>query len=233
MRCMGHSSSLCGSIFGNLFDLQCTMAGSYSFQAAGAGLRNTLRFPSAEEGFGIGDRDWFVRKVVIGALGLDPAEVFCLQFNLAEGGYELSITRDDRFRTVESLCRTSMKVITVLLYNPYVGDATVTGFLAKYGKVDPLVRYLRDGYGIWAARRQFRVLLADDSDGAEVLKHPPAYFNIGAERGFLFYNGQLPFCRKCCVFGHMAVGCAQLRCRNCGGKEHGAASCKVPKKCHH
>lgn len=76
------------------------------------------------------------------------------------------------------------------------------------------------------------MLLGEDPDSADGLRHPPAYFSIGADRGFLFYSGQPVFCRQCRSFGHLATGCVQVRCRNCGGTGHGAASCEAQRTCH-
>lgn len=198
----------------------------------------------------IGGREWFVKNVVIDGLKVDPGQVFCLQWNAAENGYDLMLHSQvsyDRllaactaraesvpfslFR-VEPLGQRSVRIVTVHMYNPYVGDAAVALFLGRYGKVDKPVKYLRDSYGIWSGRRQFRVLLGDDPDSSDGLRHPPAYFTVGGERGFLFYSGQPSFCRQCRSFGHMAAGCAQVRCRNCGGAGHGAASCAAPRVCH-
>uniref|UniRef100_A0AAQ4PYJ5 CCHC-type domain-containing protein n=1 Tax=Gasterosteus aculeatus aculeatus TaxID=481459 RepID=A0AAQ4PYJ5_GASAC len=118
------------------------------------------------------------------------------------------------------------------MYNPYVGDETVISWLSRYGKVESAVRYLRDSFGIWSGRRQFKVLLEDNPGGGGGLRHPPAYFSIGEDRGFLFYSGQPSFCRQCRSFGHMATDCTEGRCRNCGGRGHSVAACGAPKTCH-
>ena len=217
-------------------------------QAAGvAGLRNAVRFVWKETARG--GREWFVKTVLIGGLKVDPGQVFCLQWNPSDNGYDLTMHSQvsyDRlmatctakaesepfsFFKVEPLGERNVRIITVHMYNPYVGDAAVALYLGRYGKVDKPVKYLRDNYGIWSGRRQFRVLLGDDSESGDGLRHPPAYFTFGGERVFLFYSGQPSFCRQCRGFGHMASGCAQFRCRNCGGAGHGAASCAAPRAC--
>lgn len=181
---------------------------------------------------------------------MDPGQVFCLQWNGSEGSYDLTVHSQalyDRvlgtckekaelapfssFR-VEPLCKRNIRIITVHVYNPYVGDEAVAMFLSRYGMVDKTAKYLKDSYGIWSGRRQFRVHLGDDPDSSDGLQHPPAYFSIGADRGFLFYSGQPSFCRQCRSFGHLAAGCAWVRCRNCGSPGHGAASCAAPRACH-
>ncbi|CAG5865167.1 unnamed protein product, partial [Menidia menidia] len=193
----------------------------------------------------VGGRDWFVKTVLIDGLKVDPGQVFCLQWNPADNGYDVTLHSQvmyDRLLMtckakaesvpfslfkVEPLGQRNVRVITVHMYNPYVSDAALAVFLGRYGKVDKPVKYLRDNYG----RRQFRVLLGEDPESGDGLRHPPAYFSLGGERGFLFYSGQPSFCRQCRSFGHLAAGCTLIRCRNCGGEGHGAASCSRPKTC--
>uniref|UniRef100_A0A671VCS2 CCHC-type domain-containing protein n=1 Tax=Sparus aurata TaxID=8175 RepID=A0A671VCS2_SPAAU len=43
---------------------------------------------------------------------------------------------------------------------------------------------------------------------------------------------QPSFCQQCRSFGHLAAGCAQVRCRNCGSPGHGAASRAALRVCH-
>ena len=226
------------------------MAGGQDQQSArGAGLRNTLQFVWKNKGQQIGNREWFIKTVIIEGLKVDPGHVYCLQRNMAAEGYDLSLNSEALYRRcmdtckekaasepfsnfqVYPLCRLDLKVITVHVYNPYVGDDSIGAFLGRFGKVSPGVRYLRDGYGIWSGRRQFRVALNRDPDGAEKLAHPPAYFSIGADRGYLFYSGQPSFCRHCRSFGHVATGCNLLKCRNCGKPGHGAATCREARVC--
>uniref|UniRef100_A0AAY5L8A8 Zinc finger CCHC domain-containing protein n=1 Tax=Esox lucius TaxID=8010 RepID=A0AAY5L8A8_ESOLU len=125
-----------------------------------------------------------------------------------------------RFR-IFPLCRLNVKVITVHMYNPYVGDDRVMAFLGRFGNV----------FGIWSGRRQFRVTLYKDSKGLDGLLHPLAFFSIGADQGYLFHSGQPPFCRNCWSFGHQAAGCGLLRCRNCGLTGQVIADCKEPWFC--
>ncbi|CAG6021027.1 unnamed protein product [Menidia menidia] len=182
----------------------------------------------------VGGQDWFVKTVLIDGLKVDPGQVFCLRWNPADNGYDVTLHSQVMYDRVLMTCKAesvpfslfkveplgqrNVRVITVHMYNPY-------------GKVDKPVKYLRDNYGIWSGRRQFRVLLGEDPESGDGLRHPPAYFSLGGERVFLFYSGQLSFCRQCRSFGHLAAGCTLIRCRNCGGEGHGAASCSQPKTC--
>uniref|UniRef100_A0A3B3T6K2 CCHC-type domain-containing protein n=1 Tax=Paramormyrops kingsleyae TaxID=1676925 RepID=A0A3B3T6K2_9TELE len=63
--------------------------------------------------------------------------------------------------------------------------------------------------------------------------HPPAYFSIGPNRGYLFYTGQPTFCRSCQGHGHKAEDCPDLKCRNCLEPGHMAKDCKGPQRCRH
>lgn len=145
------------------------MAGGQDQQSArGAGLRNTLQFVWKNKGQQIGNREWFIRMVIIEGLKVDPGHVYCLQRNMAAEGYDLSLNSEALYRRcmdtckekaasepfsnfqVYPLCRLDLKVITVHVYNPYVGDDSIGAFLGRFGKVSPGVRYLRDGYGIWS-----------------------------------------------------------------------------------
>ena len=83
-----------------------------------------------------------------------------------------------------SLVRKSYKVVMVHMYNPYLGDEALEGFLARYGRVLTGVRYLRDEFGIWTGKRQFRVDLREDPKGYDGLCHPPAFFFFGRRQGF-------------------------------------------------
>ena len=195
-------------------------------------------------------RGEFVRKVLRGVVKVDPVGVFCMLVNLAVRGFDVTFVSGVAFKAamrrckeaedeeplcsfnVESLERRSFKVVTTHLYNPYVSDEMVAGFLSRYGKVQSGVRYLRDEDGIWTGKRQFRVLLNEDPDGFDGLEHPLAYFAIGPDRGYLFYSRQPLFCRQCRQFGHMAGSCGQGVCRNCGKRGHMAAACPKPRKCH-
>ncbi|KAJ8335374.1 hypothetical protein SKAU_G00387160 [Synaphobranchus kaupii] len=195
-------------------------------------------------------RGEFVKVVLLDLLKADPGGVFCLQKNGAVKAFDLSLGSSASFEAVMKLCKeksdqeplssfevTSLecrnyKIVTTHVYNPYVADEVIRVFLSRYGEVMPGTRLIRDGYGIWMAKRQYRMRLKDDPRGHDGLVHPPAYFSIGADRGYLFYSGQPSFCRQCQKFGHTAGNCAQGTCRNCGQQGHNAVACPKPKRCH-
>ncbi|KAI4799155.1 hypothetical protein KUCAC02_017879 [Chaenocephalus aceratus] len=86
--------------------------------------------------------------------------------------------------------------------------------------------------GFWTGRRQFQVLLKSEPEGVGGLKHPPASFNLGGVRGYLFYPRQPASCRRCRQSGHTEGGCTGTSCRSCGQGDHEAKNCTVPKACH-
>lgn len=64
------------------------------------------------------------------------------------------------------------------------------------------------------------------------VRRPPAVFNIGGERGFLFYSGPPIYCRNCCVYGHTSGDCDQrAKCRFCGNVDHSSRECIQRKVC--
>uniref|UniRef100_A0A3B4CX93 CCHC-type domain-containing protein n=1 Tax=Pygocentrus nattereri TaxID=42514 RepID=A0A3B4CX93_PYGNA len=88
---------------------------------------------------------------------------------------------------------------------------------------------VRDELGIWNGRRQFLVEFREDGKGG--LTHPPAYFSLNGNKGYLFYRGQPAFCRGCLQHGHEVSGCKDLNCKNCLGQGHLAKDCKNPRRC--
>uniref|UniRef100_A0AAY4B3Y0 CCHC-type domain-containing protein n=1 Tax=Denticeps clupeoides TaxID=299321 RepID=A0AAY4B3Y0_9TELE len=90
---------------------------------------------------------------------------------------------------------------------------------------------MRDELGIWNGRRQFQARLRPDPSAPDGLCHPPGYFNIEGNRGYLFYPQQPPFCKLCLGRGHTADACTNMKCRNCLDKGHMAKDCTGPRRC--
>ncbi|KAJ8358978.1 hypothetical protein SKAU_G00155030 [Synaphobranchus kaupii] len=155
---------------------------------AGAGMRNTLRFTWRGEGENVMSRVEFVKVVLLDLLKADPGGVFCLQKNGAVQAFDLSLGSSASFESVKKLCeerseqeplssfvvtsleRRNFKIVTTHVYNPCVGDEVIGNFLSRYGQELPGVRYLKDSYGIWTAKRQFRILLKEDLRGHDGLR---------------------------------------------------------------
>ena len=192
----------------------------------------------------------FGRLVLQQKLGLPLEDTLRLLFNQQELCYDVTVRTDKAFARVREaykseaasrplaafrvlgMDRPSYRNITVTTYSPYVSDEEVAAFLGRYGEVTPGVWYIRDPNGYWSGGRVFGVLLHQDPKGQDGLRHPPALFSIGVERGYLFYGRQPPFCRKCREAGHSEGACAGAACRSCGHLGHVARSCPEARTCH-
>jgi len=226
------------------------MTGATAPSVPRAGLRNTLRFQMKESAVEMMEREVFARVILLDKLKLKVDEVYCLQTNRMEKCFDVTLTTVELYKevmdkvgksgkdgimgkfNVVSLDRPNFRVITLHMFNPYVTDEALTTFLANYAEVLTPARYLKDGVGLWTGKRQFQVLLKTNESGFEGLMHPPAYFNIGADKGFLFYSRQPPFCRRCRRYGHDDGRCGEERCRRCSKLGHTAKECSMPKTCH-
>ena len=234
-----------------------------------AGLRNTLRLKWKHPATPMMQREVFGRLVIMEKLKLTVADILCLQTNPQERSFDVTFHTAEvvdrvleAFRVkggekpfsdfhVDNLDRPNFRLVTVQMYNPYVTRDMIASFLSYYGEVFDGSKKVVDNLGFWTGRLQFQMLLREDPNGFEGLAHPPAYFNIGADRGYLFYARQPPFCRRCRKVGHKegacvplvqcsrckAVGhdaswalCPGLPCRGCGGFGHLERSCPKRRK---
>ena len=219
--------------------------------AAGPVLRHGLRFAWKDSSEPRMSWRKFVDEVAEGALSLTEGEIYCVQDNGKEKAFDLFLRTEGQARSVQKLCgagaemapldlftvvglgRMNVRLITVFTYNPYVSDRQIEEFLDTYGVVKSPVRKLTGpGKPYWDGRRQVLVELAADPEGLDGLWHPPAYFTLGADRGYLLYSRQPPSCRRCRVSGHTEASCEGLVCRRCGVVGHIARVCPAPKACH-
>ena len=216
------------------------------------GPKNTARFqwPAGDE-FPAMDRDQFGKDVLIGACHLKPEDVLCLQDNPREKGYDVTFfewstlmrvkdiivrQRDTRIIGVSMtpLSSKRLRFVTVHMYDPHVTSEAIVAFLGKFGRVYPeKEKKVLDNAGFWTGKRTFPVVLKSDPMGYDELLHPPAFFTIGADRGYLSYHRQPPFCKKCRGSGHREKDCKKgAICRFCSSKEHEAKDCTRAKDCH-
>ena len=216
-----------------------------------AGLRNTVRFRWITRGALMMQREVFGRTFLIGLLKLNIDQVYCLQTNAQERSFDVTFANvgimEDVLLTcreragerlfssfeVLSLDRPNFRIITLHMYNPYVTVDEMVRFLSCYGEVFPGSRRLMDSLGFWTGRTQFQVLLKEDPEGFEGLAHPPTFFNISADRGFLFYSRQPPYCKTCKRQGHKEGACGFVRCRICTAYGHEARDCPHQGTCNH
>ncbi|KAL6454983.1 hypothetical protein MHYP_G00365800 [Metynnis hypsauchen] len=209
----------------------------------------TVRFQwrNTEAGDAFPDRVPFIREVLFGALGLAPQDLVCAQRNNAARFFDVAMSSEEGYQRVlergvdvsdhplgqkfdlHPLGHNGRRMVTVHLFNPFVTAEAIRTFLRRYGEVQPGETMVRDELGIWNGRRQFMVEFREDGKGG--LTHPPAYFSLNGNKGYLFYRGQPAFCRGCLQHGHEVSGCKDLNCKNCLGQGHQARDCKNPRRC--
>ena len=217
---------------------------------ARGGMKNSIRFSWRDPEVAALKREDFTRQVIMALLSLTPVEVKCLIDNAQERGFDvtlktaaiaasvLALIREKRnsvpLRSYEvlDLDRQNFRVVTVQTFDGNTEDWDVAGFLGRYGAVVSGARQVEDSLGYFGGRRQYHMLLGEDEAGVDGLHHPPAYFNFGNDRGYLFYARQPPSCRRCRRVGHTEMACAGPRCGVCGKEGHVARNCHVPKACH-
>lgn len=92
---------------------------------------------------------------------------------------------------------------------------------------------MKKNFGIWLGKYKFFGRFQVDLRCVGGVRRSPAVFNIGAERGFLFYPGQPSYCRKCFVYGNSSNDCDQkAKCRFCGKEGNFSKDCKELRRCH-
>ncbi|KAL6475097.1 hypothetical protein MHYP_G00161370 [Metynnis hypsauchen] len=209
----------------------------------------TVRFQwrNTEAGDAFPDRVPFIREVLFGALGLRIEDLVCAQRNNAARFFDVAMSTEEGYQRVLErgvdvsdhplgrnfdlypLGHNGRRMVTVHLFNPFVTAEAIRTFLRRYGGVQPGETMVRDELGIWNGRRQFMMEFREDGKGG--LTHPPAYFSLDGNKGYLFYRGQPAFCRGCLQHGHDVSGCKDLICKNCLGQGHQARDCKNPRRC--
>ncbi|KAJ8358976.1 hypothetical protein SKAU_G00155010 [Synaphobranchus kaupii] len=91
----------------------------------------------------------------------------------------------------------------------------------------------KNAFGVWNGKRQFLVRLMRDAGGIGGVRHLPAVFSIGPDKGYLTYAGLPTYCRRCLRYGHMAKDCTDpFVCSLCGEQGHVARECSQKKSCH-
>uniref|UniRef100_A0A8C9TDW6 CCHC-type domain-containing protein n=1 Tax=Scleropages formosus TaxID=113540 RepID=A0A8C9TDW6_SCLFO len=190
-----------------------------------------------------------VVRVILGLLGLTVEDVICIQRNNPLRFFDVTLTTEAGFKRMIESCRTlvdhpvlkfydvenrwvnNQRTVTVHVFNPFITAESIREFLQKYVEVLPGHKDMRDELGFWNGKRQFRIRLLPDPQGFDGFCHPPAVFNLGTSKGYLFYSNQPPFCRVCQGFGHTGADCTNMRCNNCLEKGHMARDCNGPRRC--
>ena len=213
--------------------------------------KNTLRFIWKKTDTPIMPRKLFGKEVLMDCLKLKVDDVFCLQENPREQAFELTLQSPEitegvyrlcerrggeeplAFFSIENMNKMEERLITVHMFNPHVPEREIARFLESFGDVLAPPSKVKDSLGFWTGRTQFQVKLKTDENGYDGLLHPPAFFSIGADRGYCFYIRQPPFCKKCRGRGHTERTCkVGNTCRFCSSTEHFTKDCTRPKACH-
>ncbi|MBN3323625.1 ZCHC3 protein, partial [Atractosteus spatula] len=121
--------------------------------------------------------------------------------------------------------------LTVTMFNPYVPEEDIVCFLKRFVDIQGIGVKLIDRKNYWTGRRRYRVRFRADGSSPDGLLHPPASFEIGSNRGYLFYYGQPSVCRRCRKEGHHVVDCRERICRRCEGVGHLSSECKEERRC--
>uniref|UniRef100_A0A8C9RRV9 CCHC-type domain-containing protein n=1 Tax=Scleropages formosus TaxID=113540 RepID=A0A8C9RRV9_SCLFO len=204
-------------------------------------FRHVLGFQSLtepqEEDRDFHDRLTFIKEVILGLLGLTVEDVICIQLNNLLRFFDVTLTTELCFKKMIENCRTfnrwvnNQRIVTVHVFNPFISAESIREFLQRYVEVLPGYKDMRDELGLWNGKRQFRIRLLPDPQGFDGFRHPPATFNLGTSKGYLFYSNQPPFCRVCQGFWHRGAECTNMWCNNCLERGHMAKDCKGPRRC--
>lgn len=136
--------------------------------------------------------------------------------------------------SVEFLHRNLWKMVTVMMYNPYVTTSEVTDFLKIECEEVEFVKKIKNSVGVWSGKTLYRCRFYVNEFAEDNLEHKKQTFQIGRNRGFLKDSGMQTYCWKCADRGHTTAKCDLLtRCKNCNGLGHTLENCTFPKKCTH
>uniref|UniRef100_W5NLU9 CCHC-type domain-containing protein n=1 Tax=Lepisosteus oculatus TaxID=7918 RepID=W5NLU9_LEPOC len=132
---------------------------------------------------------------------------------------------------IEPLFARELWTLTVHVFNTLLPERDVAMFLSRFVDIQGEGVKEIDRVGVWTGRRRYMVRLRPKPSGDEGVLHPPAFFRIGSNRGYLFYPGQPLTCKKCLQLGHIAANCPGGLCRRCGTAGHEAKNCEQVMTC--
>ncbi|XP_073421440.1 uncharacterized protein [Dendrobates tinctorius] len=211
-------------------------------------IKNTIRV--VVEGGEKNNVVFVVRDLLEGKAGAHREDIYSVNEFRSQGTYDVTFVNEGCCLTVfewlrshdgdpclegvqvEPLFGLMEKVVTVTVYNPYTEVGLLEQFLARYCEQVKGGEKQRNVLGIFNCKYVFRVKLKKDPSCLGGFTHPPANFSVAGHRGFLSYQGQPLYCRKCFEFGHLQSMCSKdLVCRNCKQEGHVAARCPMPREC--
>ena len=218
--------------------------------AGGLKRRNTLRFQVAAAERGKVNLRYIVVTVFKECFAVGVEKMFCVQDYQSRGLFDVTLESEglclevfEQYKerkeegvlqgiSMEPLFSNNIKLVTLLMYNPFVTAREVEVFLGRYCTVLRPEERLLNSFGVWNGRRQLLVRLRPEQDSVGGVRHLPAVFSIGPDKGFLTYAGLPTYCRRCLKYGHMSRDCTQFVCLACGEEGHAARECPGGRKCH-
>ncbi|MBN3279015.1 ZCHC3 protein, partial [Polyodon spathula] len=121
--------------------------------------------------------------------------------------------------------------VVVRMFNESVEGADVRTWLCRYCNVLRAPARVEDADGIWNGSWRVLVELHPKPGGYGGLRHIPSDIALGANRGFVHYQGQPKLCRRCGELGHLAVACDKVACHICKELGHVASECSIRRAC--
>lgn len=89
-------------------------------------------------------------------------------------------------------------------------DCDIRTWLSRYCSVKRAPVKVFDLDGVWNGAWRVLVRLATDPQGYGCFRHIPLDIMLLGSRGFLNYQGQSKYCRKCGELGHLTVVCTKV-----------------------
>ena len=187
------------------------------FSTGGVRRRNTLRILVAPPHRERVNLRFVMVDIFKKCFNVDAGRMFCVQDFPRRGLYDVTLESEalclevfEQFKTdvgkykdvfdgitMEPLFSFNVKLVSVLMYNPFVAACDVEAFLRRYGTVLQPEVWPENLFGVWNGKRQYVIKLRADPEGVGGVRHLPAVFAIGSDRGFLSYPGLPTYCRKC------------------------------------
>ncbi|MBN3314331.1 ZCHC3 protein, partial [Atractosteus spatula] len=212
--------------------------------------KDSIRFTLRDrEESGTWTRDKFKTFVLKEVLEVKLSDILCLQDYCDRGVFELTLVSSElcfelwrkilerKGKAPLSLFRVnpmfagSLRKMTVFVFDPFVSEEDIDGFLNEFVLLQGKGERELDSEGVWTGKRIYWMRLRFGGTEEGGVLHPPAFFEIGTERGYLVYPGQPLACRKCGVLGHYAAKCTTVFCSRCKEQGHVLRDCRKEVRC--
>ncbi|MBN3323669.1 ZCHC3 protein, partial [Atractosteus spatula] len=212
--------------------------------------KDSIRFTLRDrEEPGTWTRDKFKTFVLKKVLDVKLPDILCLQDYCDRGIFELTLVSSELcfelwrkilerkgeaplslFR-VTPMFAGSLRKMTVFVFDPFVSEEDIEVFLNEFVLLQGKGERELDSEGVWTGRRVYWMRLRFGGTEEGGVLHPPAFFEIGSERGYLVYPGQPLACRRCGVLGHYAAKCTMVFCSRCKERGHVLKACRKEVRC--